>query len=85
MIQTYRPLEYVLVDGGSTDGTIELIKRYLPIFEKNGIDVIYKSEPDKGISDAFNKGIDRASDYIIGITNSDDCIAEGALENSCEI
>ena len=80
MIQTYRPLEYVLVDGGSTDGTIELIKIYLPIFEKNGIDVIYKSEPDKGISDAFNKGIDRASGSIIGITNSDDCIAEGALE-----
>ena len=80
LIQTYRPLEYVLVDGGSTDGTIELIKRYLPIFEKNGIDVIYKSEPDKGISDAFNKGIDRARGSIIGITNSDDCIAEGALE-----
>lgn len=77
--QSYRPLEYVLVDGGSTDGTVELIEKYIPIFEKNGIEVTFKSEPDKGISDAFNKGIRRCSGGIIGITNSDDCIAEEAL------
>lgn len=77
--QTYRPLEYVLVDGLSKDGTIKLIESYIPVFEKAGIEVVFKSEPDKGISDAFNKGITRATGTIIGITNSDDAIAENAL------
>ena len=39
--QSYRPLEYVLVDGGSKDGTIELIKKYIPELEKAGIEVNY--------------------------------------------
>lgn len=78
--QSYRPLEYVLVDGGSTDGTLELIKKYMPVFKEANISVNFKSEKDKGISDAFNKGIERATGSIIGITNSDDCIAENALE-----
>ena len=67
--QSYRPLEYVFVDGGSKDGTINLIKKYIPELEKAGIEVNYKSEPDKGISDAFNKGIQRSSGDIIGIIN----------------
>lgn len=77
--QSYRPLEYVLVDGGSKDGTIELIKKYIPELEKAGIEVNYKSEPDKGISDAFNKGIQRSSGDIIGIINSDDQLMDEAL------
>ena len=77
--QSYRPLEYVLVDGGSTDGTVELIQKYIPVFENSGIEVKFKSEPDKGISDAFNKGIERATGDIIGITNSDDCIGDDML------
>lgn len=78
--QSYRPLEYVLVDGGSKDGTVELIQKYIPVFEKAGIEVKFKSEPDKGISDAFNKGIERATGEIIGITNSDDVLLEDTLE-----
>lgn len=78
--QSYRPLEYVLVDGGSTDGTIELIEKYISIFNASGISVSFKSKPDKGISDAFNKGIERATGEIIGITNSDDCIEDEALK-----
>nr|WP_295255852.1 glycosyltransferase family 2 protein [uncultured Blautia sp.] len=77
--QSYRPLEYVLVDGESKDGTVELIQKYIPIFEDAGIEVKFKSEPDKGISDAFNKGIERATGEIIGITNSDDCISNDVL------
>lgn len=77
--QSYRPLEYVLVDGSSTDGTIDLIQSFIPKFEASGIEVSFKSEPDKGISDAFNKGIERATGEIIGIINSDDQLAENSL------
>lgn len=82
--QSYRPLEYVLVDGKSEDGTIELIKKYIPIFENEGIEVVFKSEEDRGISDAFNKGIERASGKIIGIINSDDQLAKNAIEKVAE-
>lgn len=78
--QSYRPLEYVLVDGGSTDSTIELIEKYIPLFKSEGIEISYKSERDKGISDAFNKGITRATGDIIGIINSDDQLSDKALE-----
>lgn len=77
--QSYRPLEYVFVDGGSKDGTINLIKKYIPELEKAGIEINYKSEPDHGISDAFNKGIQRSSGDIIGIINSDDQLMDEAL------
>jgi glycosyltransferase involved in cell wall biosynthesis len=80
LLQTYRPLEYVLIDGSSTDGTIELIQSYIPKFEDAGIEINYDSEPDKGISDAFNKGIFKATGSIIGIINSDDWLVDGALD-----
>ena len=82
--QDYRPLQYVLVDGGSKDGTIELIKKYIPVFEEKGIEVNFKSESDKGISDAFNKGIQRATGGIIGIINSDDCLNINAVSEVCK-
>jgi glycosyltransferase involved in cell wall biosynthesis len=49
--QSYNNIEYVIVDGGSTDGTVDIIERY------NGLIVKWISEPDKGIYDAMNKGI----------------------------
>lgn len=72
--QDYEDLEYIIVDGGSKDGTLDIIKKY----EKNIAKWI--SEPDKGISDAFNKGIRMASGELIGIINSDDMLMEGALK-----
>lgn len=78
--QSYRPLEYVFVDGGSIDGTIKIIESYLSKLESVGIETNLKSEPDKGISDAFNKGIERATGDIIGIINSDDQLAENAIQ-----
>lgn len=78
--QSYRPLEYVFVDGASKDKTVNRIKEYIPILEEKGIEVKFISEPDKGISDAFNKGIIMATGSIIGITNADDAIAENATE-----
>lgn len=64
--QTYQNIEYIVIDGGSTDGTIDIIKKY-----KNKISK-YISEQDKGIYDAMNKGIKEASGDIIGFLNSDD-------------
>lgn len=66
--QTYKNIEHILVDGYSTDSTLEIIKKYNEI-NKN---VVYISEKDKGIYDAMNKGIKLATGDIIGILNSDD-------------
>lgn len=67
-------LEYIIIDGKSTDGTIEIIKRY------NDKITRWISEPDQGISDAFNKGIQMATGEIIGIINSDDLLLPDALQ-----
>ena len=67
--QDYENIEYIVIDGGSTDGTIEIIKRY-----EDKIN-LWISEPDKGIYDAMNKGIKLATGEIIGMLNSDDFYA----------
>lgn len=64
--QTYKDIEYIIVDGASTDGTIEIVKSYENKINK------FISEPDNGLYDAMNKGISLATGDIIGILNSDD-------------
>jgi len=64
--QTYKYIEYIIIDGASTDGTLNIIKRY-----KDNIDVLV-SEKDNGIYDAMNKGIKEASGDIIYFLNADD-------------
>tara|TARA_B100000214_G_scaffold115562_1_gene81606 strand:+ start:6596 stop:7366 length:771 start_codon:yes stop_codon:yes gene_type:complete len=64
--QDYKYIEHIIIDGGSADGTIDIIKRY-----SNNIKY-FTSEPDYGIYDAMNKGIKVATGDIIGILNSDD-------------
>jgi glycosyltransferase len=64
--QSYTNIEYIIVDGGSTDGTQEAIKPYF-----NRISV-FKSEKDKGLYDGLNKGIKLATGDIVGILHSDD-------------
>ena len=67
--QTYHDIEYIIVDGASTDSTIDVIRQYEPQF-KNRLKWI--SEKDDGIYDAMNKGIQLATGDVVGILNSDD-------------
>ncbi|WP_216069141.1 glycosyltransferase family 2 protein [Acinetobacter ursingii] len=64
--QSYENIEYIVVDGNSTDGTVEIINRYQNIITQ------WISEPDDGLYDAMNKGIALATGDYIGIINSDD-------------
>lgn len=72
--QTYSEIEYIVIDGGSTDGTLDIIRRY-----SDGI-AHWESAPDRGIYNAMNKGISQCHGEIIGIINSDDWYEHGAVE-----
>ncbi len=75
--QTYQNYEYIIVDNASSDKTVDIIKSYESAFKGR---LKWVSEPDKGIYDAMNKGIDLASGELIGIINSDDYYPEDTLE-----
>ncbi|GAB4018827.1 glycosyltransferase family 2 protein [Spirosoma migulaei] len=64
--QTYSDIEYIIVDGKSTDGTVELVQSYGTKIAR------FISEPDKGLYDAMNKGIKLATGDVIGLLNADD-------------
>lgn len=76
--QTCKDYEYIIVDGGSKDGTLDIIRSYEDKFEGR-LKII--SEPDKGIYDAMNKGINVSQGQLVGIVNSDDFYENDALEN----
>ncbi|MBE9203868.1 glycosyltransferase [Synechocystis salina LEGE 06099] len=67
LIQDYAPIEIIVIDGASTDNTVEILKSY-----GDTPDLIWRSEPDKGVVDAVNKGFALAQGEIIGIQSSDD-------------
>jgi len=71
--QKYKGIEHIIIDGGSTDGTLEIIGRYEQSIAK------ILSEPDKGIYDALNKGISLASGDIVGFLHADDVYAHDTV------
>jgi glycosyltransferase involved in cell wall biosynthesis len=77
--QTYDNIEYIVVDGNSNDGTVDIIKRYEDRIH------IWISEEDGGIYDAINKGIALASGDIVGIIHSGDYYYKDAIKNVAEI
>lgn len=78
--QTYEKIEYLVIDGDSSDQTVDIVKGYEKAFEEKGYTLQIISEPDKGIYDAMNKGVRLAKGEIIGIINSDDWYEKQAVE-----
>jgi len=74
--QNYQNIEYIIIDGGSTDGTMAIINKY-----RAHISVLV-SEPDKGIYDAMNKGVEKSTGELVGILNSDDFYANNNVVQS---
>lgn len=70
--QDFNDIEYLIIDGGSKDRTLDIIKHYEPIFRGK---LHYISESDKGIYDAMNKGIRMATGDVVGFLNSDDFLS----------
>jgi glycosyltransferase involved in cell wall biosynthesis len=77
--QDYPDLEYLVIDGGSTDGTLDILKKYA------GKLAYWTSEPDRGQAHAINKGLERATGRIAAYLNSDDLYLPGALRHVAEI
>lgn len=93
LAQSYTDVEYLIIDGASKDGTVEVAESYRAALEEKGITYRVYSEPDGGIYDAMNKGIRLATGDVIGILNSDDTyepetlatVAETFAETDCEL
>lgn len=93
LAQTYPNIEYLVIDGKSTDQTVEIAERFRPRMEEKGIRFRVVSEPDEGIYDAMNKGIRLATGEIIGILNSDDwyepetveTVVQNFTESNCDL
>ena len=76
--QTYPNVEYIIIDGGSTDGTVEIIKKYA-----NKL-AYWVSEPDNGIYDAMNKGLEYVTgDYVLFLGADDHLISYSVIEQVC--
>lgn len=75
--QTYTNIEYIIIDGKSTDRTLEIIRKYKNKFNNN---LTIVSEKDNGIYDAMNKGIKLAKGKVIALLNSDDWYEDNAIE-----
>ena len=82
--QTYEDIEYLIIDGMSSDNTVEIAESYRAALEARGITYRVISEPDGGIYDAMNKGIRLAGGDVIGLLNSEDTYAPETLQTVVE-
>lgn len=82
--QTYNNIEYLIIDGASTDSTLKIAQSYQRKFDEKGIEYKVVSEPDRGMYDALNKGVKLATGDIIGQINSDDWYENNAVERVAE-
>lgn len=82
--QSYDNIEYIVVDGDSSDNTVEIVRRQEKAFMQKGYTLKIVSEPDKGIYDAMNKGVHISSGELIGIINSDDWYEQDAIAQVVE-
>ena len=83
--QNYTNFEYIIIDGNSKDSTLEIIKSFEQKFKEKNITYKFISEPDKGIYDAWNKGIKLSEGEWISFLGSDDLYVNDALLNYYEI
>ena len=74
--QTFKDIDYIIVDGNSKDNTMDIVKEFEPLFEGR---LRWVSEPDKGIYDAMNKGVKMVQGDVVGILNSDDFFASNDI------
>lgn len=81
LCQTYDYIEYIIIDGLSSDTTVKIAESYKGAFAKRGYSYYIVSESDKGIYDAMNKGIVKATGELIGLINSGDWYEEYAVEH----
>lgn len=84
LAQTYPNIEYLIIDGKSTDGTLDIVNEYAQRFTQKGYRFRVVSEEDKGIYDAMNKGIGLATGKLVGIINSDDWYEPIAVETAVQ-
>ncbi|MCU0285245.1 MAG: glycosyltransferase [Acidobacteria bacterium] len=77
--QDYQNIEYIVIDGGSTDGSVDIIRKYSDKI------AYWVSEPDQGIFHAMNKGIKKATGDYIGILNADDWYEPGIIQKVAEM
>lgn len=82
--QTCCDLEYLIIDGKSSDRTLEIAQEYAERFEEKGMRYRIVSEEDHGIYDAMNKGIRMAQGELVGLINSDDWYEPGAVQCAVE-
>ena len=85
LAQTYKNIEYIIVDGASKDGTVAVAESYRPQFEEKGIPFTVVSEKDRGMYDALNKGAQLAKGELVGQINTDDWYEATAVETMVDL